>query len=132
MTNEQDNTVNKLRASDGVNLGTFAVGEAPEGIAFDGTNIWVANYFGKSATKLLASDGTVSWTFEVVNLPYGIAYDGTNIWVASFQDNTVTKLRTGDGMVLGTFPVGGSQPTGVTLTGRSIRVVNYTSNNDET
>ena len=31
----------KLRASDGVKIGTFAVGTFPIGIAFDGSHIWV-------------------------------------------------------------------------------------------
>jgi DNA-binding beta-propeller fold protein YncE len=49
--------VTKLRASDGVVLGTFPVGNAPAGIAFDGANIWVAN-LSNSVTKLRASEGT--------------------------------------------------------------------------
>ena len=51
------NTVTKLRASDGVVLGTYAVGGAPYGIAFDGVNIWVSNLYSNNVTKLRASDG---------------------------------------------------------------------------
>jgi len=43
VTNWGDGTVSKLRASDGANLGTFAVGGDPNGVAFDGANIWVTN-----------------------------------------------------------------------------------------
>jgi DNA-binding beta-propeller fold protein YncE len=43
--------VTKLRASDGANLGTFAVGDAPFGVAFDGVNIWVANFIGNTVSK---------------------------------------------------------------------------------
>ena len=40
------NTVTKLRASDGENLGVFPTGGSrPGGIAFDGANIWVTNRF---------------------------------------------------------------------------------------
>src|SRR5215467_12863536 len=42
-TRAMRNTVTKLRASDGALLGTFAVGENPVGVAFDGTSVWVAN-----------------------------------------------------------------------------------------
>jgi hypothetical protein len=43
--------VSKLRASDGALLGTFAVGTNPSALAFDGANIWVAN-FGNTVSKL--------------------------------------------------------------------------------
>src|SRR5690242_19924120 len=59
ITNFGDNTVTKLRASDGALLGTFAVGGGPFSIAFDGANIWVANVNDNSVTKLRASDGAV-------------------------------------------------------------------------
>src|SRR4029077_5955072 len=39
VTNWSDNTVTKLRASDGANLGTFRVGRNPYHITFDGANI---------------------------------------------------------------------------------------------
>jgi len=44
--------VTKLRASDGANLGTYAVGIQPQGIAFDGANIWVTNNGSNTVTKL--------------------------------------------------------------------------------
>jgi hypothetical protein len=44
--------VSKLRASDGALLGTFAVGNTPFGVAFDGANIWVANDLGNTVSKL--------------------------------------------------------------------------------
>ena len=47
----------KLRASDGANLGTFAVGDCPTGVAFDGVNIWVANAGSSDVTRLRAKDG---------------------------------------------------------------------------
>src|SRR5436190_5291202 len=43
VTNDFVNTVTKLRASDGVILGTFDVGVNPRYITFDGTNIWIGN-----------------------------------------------------------------------------------------
>src|SRR5437762_1056318 len=43
VTNSDDNTVTKLRASDGAPQGTFAVGDVPAFITFDGENIWVGN-----------------------------------------------------------------------------------------
>jgi hypothetical protein len=44
--------VTKLRASDGVTLGTFSVGGLPVGVAFDGANIWVTTGNANTVAKL--------------------------------------------------------------------------------
>jgi hypothetical protein len=51
--------VTKLRVRDGKVLGTFVTGPNPQGVAFDGANIWVANQSNEvdNVTKLRASDG---------------------------------------------------------------------------
>ena len=36
---------------------TFALGNTPEGVAFDGANIWVSNVNSSTVTKLRAADG---------------------------------------------------------------------------
>jgi DNA-binding beta-propeller fold protein YncE len=41
----------ELRASDGAALGTFPVESGPDGIAFDGANIWVANAGSNTVSK---------------------------------------------------------------------------------
>jgi DNA-binding beta-propeller fold protein YncE len=51
VANSGSNTVTKVRASDGSNLGTFTVGSSPEGVAFDGANIWVANQGSSTVSK---------------------------------------------------------------------------------
>ena len=59
VTNYLDNTVTKIRTSDGYDAGqTFSVGSNPAGVAFDGANIWVANSSANNVTELRASDGT--------------------------------------------------------------------------
>ena len=69
VANSLDDTVTKLRASDGAPQGIFAVGDFPQWITFDGTNVWVSNTFSDNVTKLLASDGTVLGTFAVGDGP---------------------------------------------------------------
>jgi DNA-binding beta-propeller fold protein YncE len=49
---QSDNKVTKLRASDGAQLGAFAVGSGPSGVAFDGANIWVVNSSKNTVSKL--------------------------------------------------------------------------------
>ena len=51
VANAGDDTVTKLRASDGVSQGTFPVGSVPVGVAFDGTHIWVANQISYTVSK---------------------------------------------------------------------------------
>lgn len=54
--NNADGTVSKVRASDGVLLGSFTVPGSPFGVAFDGANIWVTSSAFNNVTKLRASD----------------------------------------------------------------------------
>jgi DNA-binding beta-propeller fold protein YncE len=54
--------------------GHHAVGNNPEGRAFDGANIWVGNQNSNTVTKLRASDGTTLGTFAVGRNPHGVAW----------------------------------------------------------
>ena len=91
VTNQFDGTVSKLRASDGMTLGTFAVGNGPRGVAFDGANIWVTNPLDGTVSKLRASNGLPLGTFDVGVFPILMAFDGANIWVANALSDTVSK-----------------------------------------
>ena len=51
VTNYASNTVTKLNSIDGAVQGTFAVGSGPRGVAFDGSNIWVANTVSNTLSK---------------------------------------------------------------------------------
>ena len=83
----------------------FTPGANPFRVAFDGANIWVANYDHNNVTKLRASDGAVQGTFAVGTSPVGVVFDGANIWVANSMSNNVTKLRASDAAVEGTYEV---------------------------
>jgi len=122
-------SITKLRASDGVNLGTFSPGSAPSAMASDGTNIWGASGANGNniVWKLRASDGAKLGTFTVGKSADGIAFDGTNMWVSNYSDGTVTKLRATDGVTLGTFPAGYT-PSCMTSDGSNIWVVNPEGN----
>src|SRR5579864_2505394 len=100
VSNRGDNTVMKLRPSDGVTLGTFPVGSTPVGMAFDGANIWTANRDSNTVTVLRAADGVLLATYPVGAYPHEVAYDGANIWVTDGHGKSVTKLRATDGVIL--------------------------------
>ena len=104
-------------------LGAFPVGANPQGICFDGTNMWITAAFGDNVNKLRASDGAVLGTFAVGMEPIFAAFDGANIWVANEGSGTATKLRASDGALLGTFTVG-TTPRGVAFDGTNVWVTN--------
>ncbi len=88
-----DNSVKKFRASDGDLLGTFPAGPYPTSLAFDGTNVWVANcQVNGSITKLRASDGAMLGTYPAGVQPTAIQFDGVHIWVANPGTNSVRKM----------------------------------------
>ena len=105
----------------------FSVGNGPQGVAFDGADVWVANSLSNNVTKLRGSDGAVLGTFAAGSGPHGLVFDGANIWVANQLSNNVTKLRASDGALLGTFAAGVT-PTGVVFDGANIWVTNTNSN----
>ncbi len=96
VANSGDNTVTKLRAYDGANLGTFPVGSNPQALAFDGANIWVGNNGDSTVTKLRASDGANLGTFPLKSAwnggtsyqPYWLGFDGVNLWESGFASGT--------------------------------------------
>ena len=125
-----DNSVTKMRASDGAVLGIFAVPGTPYALAFDGANIWATLWNGPngpagSVVKLRASDGLFLGNFPVGSSPPAIAFDGLYVWVANGGSN-VTKLAS-DGSIVVTVPVG-PDPEAVLFDGANIWVLNRGDN----
>ncbi len=67
------------------------VGGGAWNLAFDGSNMWVTNYFSNKVDKV-AYDGTVTTYTGTGDGPRGIAFDGTNMWTANVSGNNVTKI----------------------------------------
>jgi serine/threonine protein kinase len=125
---DSNNTVTKLRASDGAVLNTFPAGKEPRGIALEGDNVWVTNLGDNTVRKLRASDGSPLGLYHVGSKPIGIAFDGANIWVAISGSNNVTKLRATDGTMLDDVAVGGG-PYAIAFDGANIWTTNQLSDN---
>jgi hypothetical protein len=68
------------------------VGAYPQGIAFDRTFIWAADYASSTVSKLRASDGSTVGTCSTPSYVYGIAFDGANIWIDNTTVNSVSKF----------------------------------------
>ncbi len=126
--------VTKIQVSSGTILGSFKVGDDPEGVVFDGTNIWVTNSTDGTVSKLLASTGALVGTYPAANLlfgaslsgyrPAGIAFDGVNIWIADYGTGSLTKLLAATGQALETNYHIGSSPMGLVFDGLHIWAVN--------
>ncbi len=89
VANNGSNSVTELQASNGATLRTVSdlSGPEPEGIVFDGANIWVSG--GNDVDKIRASDGTVLGTFPGAN--GGLAFDGASVWATLSSANQVFK-----------------------------------------
>lgn len=72
-------------------MGSFNVGTTPTGIAFDGSNIWIANQ-GMNTVMKLSSAGSVIATFASGVGPVGVAFDGANMWIANAGEATLSKM----------------------------------------
>jgi hypothetical protein len=115
-------------ANTATNFGTCA---SPQGLAFDGSHIWVACSGANSIEEFNASDGRLLRTItDNVNLvtPEALVFDGTNIWVSnsSTSKGMLTQVRARDATILKTYAVG-SGPWGMAYDGTSVWVANYSS-----
>jgi YVTN family beta-propeller protein len=90
--------VSKIDPATEVVTASITVGVIAQGVAFDGTNIWVTNWLSRAGTdadrvsRINPTTNEVTATITVGGGPHGVAFDGTNIWVANFYPNTVSKI----------------------------------------
>jgi YVTN family beta-propeller protein len=103
------------------------VGALPNGVAFDGTNIWVTNFGSDNVTKINPTTGATISTHPTGTDPNDVAFDGTNIWVTNDGSANVTKINATTGATT-THP-SGSGPRGIAFDGTNIWVTNTGSNN---
>jgi hypothetical protein len=107
---------------------TIAVGNVPIALAFDGANIWVANYNDSTVQKIPVTTGVLGSPIAVGSGPRSLAFDGANIWVAITGGGTVQRIPVATGVPGSPIPVG-SIPIALAFDGANIWVSNY---NDST
>jgi hypothetical protein len=96
VANRGYNSVSKLRASDGKNLGTFSVPAGVYGVAFDGKHIWTAGDQG--VTELRTNDGQILHFYSTPTTnTSGVLFDGRNVWVTGYNNNAAGVLVPKDG-----------------------------------
>ncbi len=101
---------------------TYPTGDGPLGVAFDGTNIWIANASSDTVSKMNPADGT-RVDYPTGDGPVGVAFDGTSIWITNYNSGTVSKMNPADGTKVD-YPTG-DRPRGVAFDGTSIWIANF-------
>ena len=91
--------------------GASASFSLPEGIATDGTNIYVADCYNYEIRKVAIATGAVTTltTPPVMRKPNSIATDGTDLYVADTSSNEILKVSMATGAVT---PFAGSTSAG--------------------
>lgn len=109
---------NSLLAGSGVassidGTGTTASFNYPVGLATDGTNLFVTEYYGNKIRKIVISSGVVTTlagsntaghadgtgTAATFNIPVGITTDGENLYVAEYGNHMVRKIAISSAVV---------------------------------
>jgi YVTN family beta-propeller protein len=92
----------------GAVLQSVPVGAGPFAIAFNGTQVWVANETSNTVTVINGANGAVVATYPTGITPVGIECDGVHMWIANSNSNTLVEMNF-DGSTVATFSV--SDPT---------------------
>lgn len=109
----------------------------PDGIAFDGTHMWVTNYLTSTVTEFNAADGKWIQTLRGgsygFDRPIGIAFDGSHLWVANSSGDSVTEFNASDGSWIRTVSnntdsrYGFGFPVGIAFDGKHLWVTDENS-----
>ena len=70
-----NNSITRIRVSDGAVAGTFTVGKRPVALLYAAGSVWVANLLSNSVMKITPSTGAIAGTFTVTDGPGGLAFD---------------------------------------------------------
>jgi YVTN family beta-propeller protein len=84
------------------------------GIAFDGTDIWIADSYDNLVFRVDPATGAKLQTLTVGKSPSYIAFDGASLWVSNRKSNDVTQVDPKAGTVLGVIGVG-AEPVAIAV-----------------
>jgi YVTN family beta-propeller protein len=112
-----------------IGFSAITVGNLPSALAFDGTNVWVANNGSNTFTRYLATTGAaVGSAVTVGSQPIALAFDGTNVWVANYGSNYIARYSAASGAIVGSTITVGTLPRALAYDGANIWVANNGSN----
>ena len=106
---------------------TIDVGDGPEVLGFDGTNIYSSNYSDDTVSVIDPATNTVTDTIDVGNGPGGFIYDGTSIYIANYDAGTVSVIDPTANTISGTI-TGFDGPWGGVVVDNTLYISNNASN----
>jgi hypothetical protein len=96
----------------------------PDGILFDGGNVWVADYLAGTMLRLDSSAAVLQTVTTGAGAHFPV-FDGVNIWSPNLLANSVTVFRASSGSVLQTLTGNGlSFPASAAFDGTRVLVAN--------
>ncbi|HEY3907324.1 MAG TPA: hypothetical protein VGM14_25700 [Streptosporangiaceae bacterium] len=103
----------------------------PEGLASDGSDLFVANAGGNSITEVKVSDGSLVRIVQgpgyAFSRPEAMVFDGTDLWVSNPGGGSITELSAADGSLIRTISGGNymfDDPDSLAFDGGQIWVAN--------
>ncbi|BAN01295.1 hypothetical protein YM304_09810 [Ilumatobacter coccineus YM16-304] len=89
-----ESSVSVIDPSTNTVTNTILLGEptSPTAVAFDGTSVYLANYYSNTVDVIDPLFQTVVGTIPVGAGPWGAMFDGTSVWVSNSLDNTVQRI----------------------------------------
>jgi len=81
--------------NDGTVLGVFPTHGLPEGIGFDGRQLWVTMVSPDGVSLFSPKNGAPKGRLNIHGGPAGIIYDGQSMWISNYRADVVTKLTRG-------------------------------------
>jgi len=105
----------------------IAVGAAPDGICFDGENIWVVcrSAPAQSVYKIVAETGVATEVIGGLTTPEGCAFDGVRLWVANHGANELRVYDIETDALIRTIATGaGTGPTRLSFDRTHMRTIN--------
>lgn len=111
---------------------TYTTGfNRPQGILFDGSNLWVTDNGDASLKRVSTVNGTVLQTIPLSGGVNFMVFDGANLWIPCQGPDQVYVVRAVGGLqgtILAQLTGNGiSQPTQAAFDGERILVTNYSS-----
>jgi hypothetical protein len=133
VANNNDDTVSRVRASDGALLQTWTGADNAFGVVVVNRHIYVTGKTGPLSPRIYdinaqGTPGAVAVVSDTIGgNPEGIAYDGFHLWTAN-ASGSVSRVRPGTGATTN-FTTGFSSPRGILFDGTNIWV---TDDGDDT
>ena len=91
----------------------------PQGLAWDGEFLWVADDSTDSLYKIDPEDGSIVSSFPTPgSKPRGLTWDGNHLWCADTKSDTIYKLDTNYASVISSIPAPHHTVKGLTWDGQ--------------